>query len=147
EAGVVLLTPAAGGELEPSTWLPSCRPTPIPAEDGAFWVHLGAPDVTAQDTELVVELIEAACTFARDPSPYLREPVVTETDDAVTITWSSSFTPVGEEPTPEKPLQAMDCPANPVVTRTVTLAAPLGDRALLDGSSWPARDIRGQGVW
>ena len=64
-----------------------------------------------------------------DPGPFLKEPTVVEDDEAVTVYWVTT-PPLGGS-----------CPSNPSVERAVDLEAPLGGRALLDGSVWPPAPV------
>ncbi len=82
-------------------------------------------------TKVEVEVSELECTSGRDPSPFLREPLIIETDDAVTVYWTS-----------EAPKGGGTCPGNPQVRRTIQLDKPTGVRHLLDGSSWPPAPVR-----
>jgi len=84
---------------------------------------------TGAQLDLLVSEVE--CTSARDPEPYLREPVIVETSQSVTIYWAT-----------EALRAAASCPGNPWVARTVTLEEPLGDRALRDGSGYPPVQVR-----
>ena len=81
-------------------------------------------------TEVPVWVSERGCLSGRDPRPYLREPLVDETPDAVTVFWTS-----GDRPSEGS------CPDNPSVPATLHLRAPLGTRQLLDGSTWPPREL------
>ena len=103
----------------------SCELSPV-LEPGRDWVdlHRGAPTDDPRTVE--IGLSERQCTSARDPRPFLDEPVVVETDDAVTVYWTT--TPMTE---------AANCQGNPTVRRPLTLDRPLGDRTVLDGSVWP----------
>ncbi len=58
--------------------------------------------------------------------------MVVEAADAVTVYWTSDAIE-----------GAAGCPGNPVVRRVVKLDQPLGNRELLDGSSWPAAPVGG----
>lgn len=95
---------------------------------GLEWAE--ATSVREDSGSLVLQVNERQCASARDPEPYLHEPVVVETDDAVTIYWTT--TPV---------VGGADCPGNPSVERTVELEAPLGSRTVLDGSTYPPRPV------
>ena len=89
-----------------------------------------ARDLDPTSTTLSLRLREASCTGARDPRPHLGTPEVVETDESVTIRWTSAAID-----------GAATCQANTWVPGTVELAAPLGDRVLLDASRWPAHPI------
>lgn len=116
-------------DLQTTGWGGRCGAVPA-LGPGSSWVELsreGSPDPGATTVPLL--LMETVCTGGRDPSPHLREPYVVETDESVTIYWTST------------PPDGGTCPSNPSVERSVTLAKPLGDRALLDGSVYPAEPI------
>ncbi|PWD51711.1 hypothetical protein C8046_14710 [Serinibacter arcticus] len=121
-----------------------CRLMPALAEPWTFWTALGAPETSPDDVELALQVVERSCTGGREPDEYLHEPVVVETDEAVTIYWTSGYF-VNDPPADDDDL-AWTCPGNPSVTRTVTLGGPLGDRTVLDGSVWPAEDVRDREV-
>jgi len=110
-----------------------CNLAPVLVE-GASWAEIAAaPGGEGPGSSSVDVLVsETECASARDPGPYLHEPVVIERLDSVTVYWTSD-TPTG----------AQDCPGNPRVRRTVELGRPLGDRTIFDGSSWPPRPING----
>lgn len=120
-------------ELEGGTWVwrghGDCRRLVPRLEQGdSTWVELSAPaaGLDRTSTTLTVGVNEIACTSSRDPGPFLRAPDVVETEDSVTVYWTSDA-PIGDQA----------CPGNPTVEQQVTLARPLGDRDLLDASSWP----------
>jgi hypothetical protein len=127
----VVLERTANG-WQPSGW-GDCNLAPVLGE-GASWAEIAAVSGGADPGSSTVEVLvsERECTSARDPSPYLREPVVIERDDTVTLYWTSD-TPTGDQ----------TCPGNPRVRRSVKLDRPLGTRAILDGSTWPPRPIIG----
>lgn len=122
----------------------NCWLTPALAQEHTFWTALGAPDVADSDTELTLQVMERSCTGGREPDEFLREPVVVETAEDVTVYWTSGYY-VGDPPA-DADQMGWACPGNPFVERTVSLEAPLGERPVLDGSTWPARDVRGQTV-
>lgn len=102
------------------------------APTGLTWAQVRAEKVTApaKATTLTVFVSEIECTTARDPDPYLQEPVVMQTAATVTVYWTST-PPVGDQ----------GCPGNPEVERVIELDAPLGQRELLDGSTWPPTPV------
>lgn len=120
-------------EREEGRWVPggwgSCRlSTVLPA--GRSEVEV-LRVVASADRTLTVRVHERQCTSARDPRSHLHEPEVVETDESVTIVWTS------------EPMKGgADCPGNPSAERTVELAEPLGDRAVLDGGVYPPRPVR-----
>jgi len=111
----------------------NCNLEPVLKPD-VGWVEIVAAPVGLDPaaTSIPVDVTEGRCTTGRDPEPYLREPVVVEAADAGTVYWTSDAIE-----------GAADCPGNPVVRRVVELDQPLGNRELLDGSSWPAAPVGG----
>ena len=85
----------------------------------------------AESTRIAIQVNERECTSGRDPDRFLHEPYVVETDDSVTIYWTS-----------EPPRDSQTCPGNPSVDRVVELEEPLGTRTVLDGLSYPPRQVR-----
>jgi len=119
-----------GGQWRVSGW-GDCRMLARVLEPGQQRVEVrAARDLDPTSTTLSLRLHEASCTGGRDPRPHLGTPEVVETDESVTITWTSAAID-----------GAATCQGNPWVPGTVELAAPLGDRVLLDGSRWPAQPI------
>lgn len=76
-------------------------------------------------------IVEQDCTSGRDPLPYLHEPAVVESEEAVTVYFSS-----------EPVRGGASCQGNPEASYTLELDEPLGDRVLLDGSTYPLRQVR-----
>jgi hypothetical protein len=106
-----------------------CRVQPV-LEEGHMWVELHGADLDRSSTEPLIGLNEIECTSARDPSPYLHDPFVVETDRSVTVYWTST-----------PPEGGQTCPGNPRVRRPLPLDEPLGDRQLLDGSTYPPTPV------
>lgn len=96
---------------------------------GLNWTELSNPSADPSSSALTVEVAETACTGGRDPSAYLQQPVVVETDTSVTVFWATTESPGG------------DCVGNPTVTRQLQLDNALGNRAVLNGATWPATPI------
>lgn len=110
-----------------------CNLEPVlPADAG--WVDIvAAPDgLDPAATSVAVEVIERDCTSGRDPEQFLHEPFVVEDNDVVTVYWTS-----------EAVRGDANCQGNPPVRQIVELDQPLGDRALLDGSTWPPEPVGG----
>jgi hypothetical protein len=76
-----------------------------------------------------VLVTEHACNSGEDARGRITVAAIDEDDDSVTVTLA--VRPRGG---------AQECPSNPETPFVIELSAPLGDRALLDGSSVPARD-------
>lgn len=100
--------------------------------DDRWRVELSAPrgGVDPASTGITVLVNEVACTSARDPRPYLDEPVITEQRDRVLVSMSSEIVRGGA-----------DCPGNPRVPVAIQLDRPLGDRELYDAGTWPPTPI------
>lgn len=100
--------------------------------DDRSWVQVTAPPegLDRSATDLTVLVMEHQCTGARDPRPFLDEPVLEQTPDRVLVSWTSS-----------RPEGGATCPGNPSVPVTLVLDEPLGDRPLLDGSTWPPTEV------
>lgn len=121
-------------EKEGRTWTAKgwgdCRRLAPVLEGGAQWVQVDVgPAFDRTSARPTVVLQEQDCTSSRDPRPYLDEPTVLETEASVTISWTS------------RAPGAATCPGNPSVEQPVELKEPLGDRALLDGSTYPPRQV------
>jgi hypothetical protein len=111
----------------------SCRLTPV-LDQRAKWANLSAPagGLDRTTTSPTVGVTEIECTSGRDPSAFLNEPYVVETEESVTVYWTS-----------EPPRGAQNCIGNRPVDRTLTLDEPLGERELLDGSVYPPHPVDG----
>ncbi|MBJ7357137.1 hypothetical protein [Nocardioides sp.] len=107
----------------------NCHLAPV-LRPGHTWVELHGADLDRTATDPRVDVNERTCTSARDPSPYLHDPYVVETDESVTVYWTST-----------PPQGGQDCPGNPSVSRPLPLSEPLGDRELLDGSTYPPSPV------
>lgn len=119
-----------------------------PAGWGGCWVEIGAfgfgparvgtdpvEPLDPGDTELAVLINEQACASGRAPVDREIVPLVTETDESVTIIVLVAPVEGGAE-----------CPGNPWHPITVTLDSPLGSRQLLDGHRYPAEPITTAGL-
>ena len=124
-----------GLELEGDRWSWSgggdCRLQPV-LRPGNTWVELSAPKggLDRAGTVVTVGVHERECTSARDPGPFLHEPALVETSESVTVYWTSTPPEGGQR-----------CPGNPTLERTLKLEEPLGERKLLDGSTYPPRKV------
>ncbi|MDX6358482.1 MAG: hypothetical protein QOH37_1536 [Nocardioidaceae bacterium] len=105
----------------------ACHLAPVLAS-GHEWMAVTAPTVGLDrtSTEPEVGLSEGACSSGRDPRPYLHTPVVRETRTTVTVFWTA---------TPPEGIQ--DCVGRAPVDVSLHLPSPLGERMLLDGSTYP----------
>lgn len=118
------------GSLRTGSWGGGCGAEPAPNGAGV-WANVVAAAVPDPSADTIrVELSETECSSG-DLDKRLGEPYLVETEEAVTVYW---------------PAQAVSggalCMGHPTVKRTVTLARPLGDRELLDGSRYPARRVQ-----
>ena len=125
-AQVIYLDNTGGWKV--TSWGDCNRLVPFLAE--GQWVEITGVSGD-RDTETPALLVnEVSCTGGRDPRPHLNEPTVVETDDSVTVSWTSAqlrgnATCIGNVPVPAR----------------ITLDVPLGDRVLYDGSRYPAREV------
>lgn len=108
-----------------------CRLEPVLGGDHT-WVELTRPagGLDRTSTNPAVGVSERECTSGRDPRPHLEQPHVVETSTTVTVYWTS-LGPEGFH----------NCMGNPRVAATVPLRQPLGERLLLDGSTYPPRPV------
>jgi hypothetical protein len=90
-----------------------------------------APDVELdpETSEIAVLVTELACNSGEDARGRITVAAIDEDNDSVTVTLAVRPRGGGQE-----------CPSNPETPFVLELSAPLGDRALLDGSSVPPRD-------
>ena len=109
-----------------------CRLQPLLRPENT-WVELSAPKggIDRDGTSLTVGVNERECSSGRDPTPFLHEPSVVETETSVTVYWTSA-----------PPAGGQNCLGNAPVERELTLQRPLGDRTLLDGSTYPPCTVR-----
>lgn len=130
--GEYVILDRVGEGWRASSW-GDCNLAPV-LPPGVSWAEVAATpqglDTTA--TSLSFEVHERECTSGRRPEPFLNEPVVVESDETVTVYWTS-----------DAPQGSQTCPGNPSVRRVVHLDEPLGDRRLLDGSVWPPKPVPG----
>lgn len=108
-----------------------CRLAPVLAT-GKEWVHVTAlgGGLDRQSDAPHVGVTEQGCSGGRDPRPYLDTPIVHTTSTTVTVYWTATpptgnWSCVGSAPT-NVPLQ---------------LPSRLGNRALLDGSTFPPTPV------
>jgi hypothetical protein len=119
---------------EGSTWRAAgwgdCQLSPV-LKDGNSWAEVIRYEGDASSARLTAQVSERECTSGRDPDRFLHEPFVVETSERVTIYWTS-----------EPPIGGQDCQGNPSIDRVVELEQPLGTRLVLDGFSYPPREVR-----
>jgi len=126
---VVYLEPEGDG-WRASGW-GDCRGLAPVLEPDQQWVRVyGVTKTDPLSNRLTATVSEVECTGARDPRPYLLKPTIVETVDTVLVSWTSKAVVGGAT-----------CPGNLPVSQTLELAAPLGDRVLRDGSTWPYRKV------
>ena len=90
------------------------------------------PDPSSRDLALLVT--ERECNSGQDAEGRVRLIELIETAGSVKIM-------IGVDPTRTDGATAVSCPANPPTPFTVTLAGPLGDRAVLNGNLVDSRPI------
>lgn len=81
---------------------------------------------TPDQTEIALLVTERACASGQPMGDRLLEPQIIEETDRILLVFAAAVNP-GDA----------NCPGNPSTSVTVTLTAPLGDRDLLDGGTFP----------
>jgi len=92
-----------------------------------WWVDPLALPLSDGGTTIRGFIREQACANGASPEGRVLEPGIEYRPDAIVITFRVTMSPG-------------DCPSNPSFPVVVTLAEPIGGRALLDGSEDPPRD-------
>ncbi|WP_109507847.1 hypothetical protein [Nocardioides speluncae] len=123
-----LLLEREGGRWEAVGW-GDCQLAPV-TRDWQAWAQIERRDAAPGSTSVTMRVSDC---YGRDLGPILQEPVVEERPDAVVVYWTVSAV--------DGPTADVGCTRTPSVDRTVRLDAPLGDRPLLDGSSYPPAPI------
>lgn len=126
----VLIGPLAG-ELRPDRW-GACTPQVVLGGGAvaAPWTLDRGPAALGVDTRrLEIGVRERSCASAHTAEGRIVPPSIAYREDAVVIV-------IGVVPRPG----GQDCPGNPVTPFVVELSEPLGERRLLDGSTFPLRD-------
>lgn len=126
EDGQVVSVERQGSGWDVRGW-GSCKHLTLFPPEARMWGEARNYVTDDASTVLTVMVRERACTSGRDPLPFLDPPTVVETEDRVTVSFTS-----------RPPEGSSTCPGNPTVAQTVALAEPLGDRTLYDGSRYPA---------
>lgn len=119
----------SGGGWQLAGWTTGCQLS-VAIPEGLSLVEItldpafGPPG--PDDTEIHLLATEQGCNDGQDMGDRLQGPQVIETDDAVTVAFAvlTRYTPA-------------TCPGNPSTPVTIDLAAPLGDRPVLDGLTYP----------
>ncbi len=126
KGGEYVLLERANDGYEAAAW-GTCNLEPV-LPPGLAWAEIAAraDALDPEATAVAVMVSERECTSGRSPAPFLNEPVVIERDDSVTVYWTSDSAK-GDQ----------TCQGNPSVRRLLQLEEPLGQRELLDGSTWP----------
>ncbi len=122
------------GERE--TWEPElvepCTPAPyLDGDVAGYWWPADGQDVDADTTEISVLVQHDACDSGRGPEGRVGDPIVTEGADVVVVTFPVS---------PRQETGELTCEPHSPAEVVLELDSPLGGRALLDGSTWPARE-------
>lgn len=112
---VLLFTLGSCGEDEPK---------PVPGEAATWEVDPERPP-QKPDSEFVALVSRVECANGR--TGRVLAPVIAEDDERVVVTYFVERTPDGDA----------SCPGNNLVTQTVRLENPVGDRPLFDGSCPP----------
>lgn len=107
-----------------------CQLSPV-LKDGKSWVEVTGYSGDGASARITAQVNERECASGRDPERFLHEPFVVETDETVTIYWTS-----------ETPKGGQTCQGNPSVDRVLELEQPLGTRVVFDGFSYPPREVR-----
>jgi hypothetical protein len=90
------------------------------------WELARGTDPTPDTTTLVVSVTELACASGQSAEGRVTEPAIAYDAASVTIYFAVETLPGNHT-----------CQGNPPLAVEVSLAEPLGERALLDGSSYP----------
>lgn len=92
------------------------------------------PDALPQPADREVRLLvtERECASGNPATGRVQAPLVEPASDAVRVV-------IGVSPQPGN----QNCPGNPATPYTLALPEPLGDRPLLDATSYPEREITG----
>lgn len=119
-----------GGQWRASGW-GGCtlRPEIPPGMNIATFRVAPGETLIAETTELDVLVTEVECNSGEDARGRVQEPAVIRSAESVTVIFTVVPRPGGH-----------DCQSNPPTPFRLVLPEPLGDRALLDGSSIPPRD-------
>jgi hypothetical protein len=104
-----------------------CHLAPV-LSAGSEWVHLTTlrQGLDRQSTHPSVGVTEQECASGRDPRPFLGTPISKETSTTVTVYWTAT-----------SPADNSSCVGRAPVNVSLRLASPLGQRKLLDGSTFP----------
>jgi hypothetical protein len=94
-----------------------------------WWVDPAAGVPGPEATTVAGFVRERACASGRSPEGRILDPLVLYTEAAVLVVYAIEDLPGGQ-----------DCQGNPAFPITLELAEPIGDRALLDGATFPPRD-------
>lgn len=126
---IAVVQELAGGDRVQGELVEPCTPRPY-REDALVAYWWPTTDVVRADDTLTVAVQEDSCDSGRGPEGRVLEPDVTYTDDAVVVTFF--VRPRDED-------GSQDCGSHPPATVELRLEEELGDRVLLDGSTYPAR--------
>jgi hypothetical protein len=135
----VIVQRGSAGQLAAGGWSASgwggCKLEALPAAGfgTASWTLDPAASLTPDSTEIPILVTEESCAGGRTPPAGSIRADVTYEDAGVLVT-ISVLSPEGGVYT---------CQANPPAPYVVHLDQPLGNRALLDGGTWPAVSVAG----
>ena len=113
--------------------------TPRPWVDGmlvGYWWPADEAAIDPDTTEVDVLVQEDSCDSGRGPDGRVRDPEITYGADVVVVTFPVTARDEGG---------AFTCQSHPPAEVTLELDQPLGDRVLLDGSTWPAHEPSSNG--
>ncbi len=94
-----------------------------------WWLDPAGPAVTPETRRFDALVLEQACASGQSSDGRIALPLIEYRSDAIVLTFGVTPFPGGA-----------DCPGHPPGHYEVTLAEPVGARALLDGGVFPPRD-------
>jgi hypothetical protein len=95
----------------------------------SWWLDPSAGPPPAEATSVAAFLVENSCASGKSPAGRVLAPVIRYGDSSVSVLFAIRKRPGGQ-----------DCPGNPPLAIQLELTEPIGDRKLLDGGVFPARD-------
>jgi hypothetical protein len=121
-----------GGTVQ-ATEYGECRLQPV-APDGVmlgdWWLDPDRPLPTPDSVEIAIVVRERACASAASPEGRILAPTIVVGAETIAAAIGIVQRPGAQE-----------CPGNPEYPTTLTLPEPLGNRTLLDASSYPPRTV------
>lgn len=124
-------------ELEGGAWnwagAGECKPYAFAPDLGTATWALADPEPAATDTTFTALVTELACTGGQSSEGRVQSPIIDYGDEEIIVTFFVDPLPPG----------TYTCPGNPSTSVTVDLDQPLGNRALMDGGTYPSREPTG----